>query len=345
MSNQTVYVIGAGASFEIDLPVGNKLKEYISENLKMKFEFGRFKDGNYDLYNGLKLHSKDNQELNEYLTECRHISENMPLAISIDNFIDSERGNDKLALCGKIAIVEAILEAERKSKIFFDIYQGTRKINFPVLEDTWYLPFFRTLTENCKSDELKNRFSSITLIIFNYDRCIEHFLINALMSYYRLKIEEAADIVNSLNIIHPYGTVGSLKWQDHASSTHMEFGGEIQSSQLIEYARRIHTFTEGARSEQIGKLRANMNHSKRLVFLGFAFHKLNMELLMGGSADRYENSSLINCFATAFETSKSDQNSIYASIKYLFKGEIKINIENKTCVQLFKDNSRSLGYA
>lgn len=345
MAKNTIYVIGAGASYELDLPVGNKLKEDISQILYMKFQHGSFIDGNSDLYQALRHHTgNDNNETNLYLTECRHISDNMPLAISIDNFIDSERGNDKLALCGKMAIVDAILAAEKKSKLYFDRYSSETKINFPSLENTWYLSFFRTLTENCRVEDLSKRFSTITLVIFNYDRCIEHFLINALMGYYRLPENEAAEIVSNLIIIHPYGTVGSLPWQDQTSSTRMEYGGNIQAFQLVEYSQRIRTFTEGAHSEQMNQLRNNMNDTERLVFLGFAFHRLNMELLMGDNNARYKNTTAIDCFATAYETSKNDQDSICASINHLYENEININIQNTTCAQLFRDNSRSLGY-
>jgi hypothetical protein len=269
LATDTIYVVGAGASYEANLPLGNKLKEDISRILFMKFVHGSFSDGNYDLYQALRHHTgNNNDETNAYLKECRHISDNMPLAISIDNFIDSERGNDKLALCGKMAIVDAILAAEKSSKLHFDKYEGERKIYFPSLEETWYLPFFRTLTENCSAADLPERFSTVTLIVFNYDRCIEHFLLQALISYYRLSEGDAAEIINKLKIIHPYGTVGSLPWQDRASSTVMEFGGNIQASQLVEYAERIRTFTEGAHSEQMEQLRYNMKHTERLVFLG-----------------------------------------------------------------------------
>lgn len=345
MAKNTIYVVGAGASFEVDLPIGNKLKEEISRILFLKFQRGSFSEGNYDLYQAIMHHTgNDNKCTNEYLKECRHISENMPLAISIDNFIDSERGNEKLALCGKMAIVDAILAAEKRSKLYFDRFQGERKLHFPSLEGTWYLPFFRTLTENCSAADLPERFSAITLIIFNYDRCIEHFLMHALMGYYRLSENDSVEIINNLKIIHPYGTVGSLPWQDQASSTRMEYGGGIQAYQLFEYAQRIRTFTEGAHSEQMGQLRYYMENTERLIFLGFAFHRLNMDLLMGDSNDSYENPSSIDCFATAFETSKNDQNSICALINYLYEGKLNINIENTTCAQLFKDNSRSLGY-
>ena len=346
MARNTVYIVGAGASYEADLPVGNRLKDDIARILRMDFEHGSFKDGNYDLYQTFRRHtSNDTSEVNEYLQACQHIRNKMPLAISIDNFIDSERGNEKLALCGKVAIVDAILKSEKGSKLYFDKYSGNRSLNFPALENTWYLPFFRTLTENCRADDLSKRFASITLVIFNYDRCIEHFLHHALMNYYRLSEGDAAEIISNLMIIHPYGTVGSLPWQDRASSTLMEYGGEIQMHRLIEYAQRIRTFTEGAHSAPMGKLKTNMKYTERLIFLGFAFHRLNMDLLSLTDVDRYENPSVIDCYATAFETSKSDQDSISGSITHLYENELNINIENMTCSQLFRDYSRSLGYA
>lgn len=346
MARNTVYIIGAGASFEVGLPVGNKLKDYIASTLQMEFEYGSFKGGNHEFFQMLLRHTNNNwSEVNEYIQVCQHIRNNMPLAISIDNFIDSERGNEKLIICGKIAIVDAILKAEKRSSLYFDRYRSDNTINFSALENTWYLQFFRTLTENCRAEDLSARFSSITLVIFNYDRCIEHFLHRALMSYYRLSEVDAAKILSHLTIIHPYGTVGALPWQEQKSPTIMGYGSEIQPNQLIGYAQRIRTFTEGAHSELMEILKSKMSSTERLVFLGFAFHRLNMELLSLADGERYKNPSVIECYGTAFETSKSDRDSICSSITHLYEGELKINLENMTCFQLFKDYSRSLGYA
>lgn len=88
-----------------------------------------------------------------------------------------------------------------------------------------------------------------------------------------------------------------------------------------------------------------MKYTERLVFLGFAFHRLNMKLIGGDSMDKYDNSQNIECYATAFETSKSYQESMRRSISYLYEHPIKINIENTTCPELFRDYSRSLGYS
>jgi hypothetical protein len=345
LNKNTVYVIGAGASFEVGLPVGSELKSEIAKTLRMKFEYNSFKDGNYDLYQAFRRHTKNNNaEVNEYLTAAARIRKNMPLATSIDNFIDSERGNGKLALCGKIGIVDSILKAERKSRLYFSSQSEEQSIIFSSLEKTWYLPFFRTLTENCRSEDLLERFSAVTLIIFNYDRCIEHFLFHALKNYYNLKDADVISIISNLTIIHPYGTVGALQWQEKLSSTIIEFGSEIHTRDIIEYANRIRTFTEGAHSEIMSTLQKKMRSANRLIYLGFAFHYLNMKLLSAADLERYDNTSTIECYATAYETSKSDQDSIRGSIHHLYKGELQVNIENMTCCQLFEDYSRSLGY-
>ena len=348
MTKKTVYVVGAGASYEANLPTGNDLKDQIAKLLDMRFELNSQKSGDYEIQQALRQYTSEDRTLktlNLYLHECRHISTNMPLAMSIDNFIDTERGNEKLALCGKLAIIKSILEAERNSSLYLDKYGSERTLNFSSLENTWYLSFFRTITENCDTEQLQDRFSNITLIIFNYDRCIEHFLINALMSYYRLELTQAAELVSRLEIIHPYGTVGSLDWQDRTSSTAIEFGGELHESRLIDYAQRIRTFTEGAHSEYMEHLISAMRFTERLIFLGFAFHRLNMELIGGEAKNRYKNPNNIECYATAYETSKSDQESIRGSIAYLYGSPVIINIENTTCTQLFRDYSRSLGYS
>lgn len=350
MTKKTVYVIGAGASYEANLPTGDKLKGEIAKLLNFNLDPFAKTSGDGEILLALRQHAapdRTSNTLNRYLHECRHIRANMPLAISIDNFIDTERNNEELALCGKLAIVKTILNAEKNSKLKLKNNNIYDAFNFSSVNETWYLSFFRAITENCSIQDVSFRFQDITLIIFNYDRCVEHFLLHALISYYRLTESEAAGIINNLNIIHPYGMVGSLSWLDPASQTSVAFGGELQVSQLIKYAEGIRTFTEGAHSESMKQLVISMENAERLIFLGFAFHRLNMELI-GGRANGingYENSNKIKCYATAFETSKSDQEAIRNSINYLYKNDIGIYIENTTCNQIFKDYSRSLGFS
>lgn len=164
MSQKTVFVIGAGASKEVDLPIGSELKGKIKDLLKNPAAG----DGAI-----LKVFERiyDGTQKSSLLTASEQISRAMPQAISIDNFIDARSDNKAIVLCGKIAIVRAILQAEEKSKL------SGEKINFQSIEDTWFTKFFRLLFENCRPESLEERIKSIVLIVFNYDRCIEHFFI------------------------------------------------------------------------------------------------------------------------------------------------------------------------
>lgn len=53
-------------------------------------------------------------------------------------------------------------------------------------------------------------FDNVAFIVFNYDRCLEHFLSNALQLVYQISINDAQSILSACRIIHPYGKVAPL---------------------------------------------------------------------------------------------------------------------------------------
>ena len=153
------------------------------------------------------------------------------------------------------------------------------------------------LTENCQKEDIKQRFKFVTLIIFNYDRCIEHFLYHALQLYYKLNETEAAELIKQINIYHPYGNVGTLPWDNSVDS--IQFGSDVNAQKLVKLAKNIKTFTEGTDPEfsQITEIHSQVELASRVVFLGFAFHKLNIELI----TPKYSEMNNIvpkKCFAT-----------------------------------------------
>lgn len=350
MSDKTVFVIGAGASKEAKLPTGIELKSQIAKLLDIRYGLGgqQQKTGDFIISNALEEHVKSADgrrgKINPYLHEVWHIRDALPLAISIDNFIDSQKGNDKLALCGKLAIVRAILEAEKNSILYFKKEQADSNINFKKLEQTWYLPFFQLLTENCVKDDLKKRFQSITLIIFNYDRCIEHFIFHTLQKYYKISKNEAADITQSINIYHPYGSTGSLPW-DNKEDT-IDFGTDPNPKQLLKLSQGIKTFTEGTDpdSSEIKEIRKHLSTMDKLVFLGFAFHKLNMQLIKPEDYEDIHINAPI-CYATTFGISKNDEEVIRVRINELLDSdEINIKMANKTCFDFFGEFWKSMAF-
>jgi hypothetical protein len=346
LDNKTVFIIGAGASKEANLPTGYELKGRISSLLDMRFDFGRQQQGDALIYQALLTHVQDmpggiKQDVGSYIEEAQHIVDALPLAISIDNLIDSQRGNEKFALCGKLAIVRSILEAERNSHLFFERVNIFRNIDFAALEKTWYVPFFQIITENCCRNDLEKRFNSIALIIFNYDRCLEHFLYYALQHYCHISDNEAAKIIGNISIYHPYGSVGLLPW--FGQSDTMGFGAEPNSNQLLKLTSKIKTFTEGTdpKSSDIADIREHMRSAVKLAFIGFAFHKLNLQLI---SPIKYKKVYGPKCYATTYGISDGDKEVISDHIDNMYKIKIDKKLVSSTCNDFFYEFWRSLSF-
>jgi len=345
-NKKTLYIVGAGASSEANLPTGDQVKKIIANFLDIKFEDG-FSRSSGDRYitDALRIYVRQagvhREDINPHLHAAWRIRDAMPQAISIDNFIDTHNDDKNIELCGKLAIVRSILDAEGNSLLYIDNSNIYNKLNFTALEETWYSSFMMLLTENCKKEDLSKRLKSIALIVFNYDRCIEHFLYNSLQNYYGIQPEEASKLINEIEIYHPYGVVGSLPWQGGQS---IKFGEKPDPQQLLELASQIKTFTEGTdpNSSDILAIRKNVAEADNIIFLGFAFHKLNM-ILMSPDTKLLDLSGPTTYFGTAQGISDSDCKIIKAELTH-FKGNYKeININNKlNCASLFKEYWRSL---
>ena len=258
---------------------------------------------------------------------------------------DTHRDDDEIAVCGKLAIVRSILDAEKNSVLYLDPLNTESNFNYASLEEIWYKPFFQIITENCEKKGLSERLNSIVLIVFNYDRCVEHYLYYALQNYYGISKEESADLVRSLKIYHPYGKVGSLPWSGIGDS--IGFGVEPQPKQLLELSSQIKTFTEGIDPEfsEITPIKTYMANADRLVFLGFAFHKKNMLLITPDSSTvKY----VPKCYATTYGISDSDQEVIRFQIGNLYISTVpdsyNVSMAHLKCNSFFYEFWRSLAF-
>jgi hypothetical protein len=343
-SKKLTLIVGAGASKEFGLPLGSELKQKIASLLDIRFDFNQQKSGDYQIRSALESAVRQpdgHRDINPHLHAAWRIRDAMPQAISIDNFIDNHQGDEKIELCGKLAIVKSILNAEKGSKIFVDPSNNRNGINYASTDACWLSPFTRLLTENCRADQLEERLKSVSFVIFNYDRCIEHYLYYALQNYYQLSETRVAELLNAVQFYHPYGSVGALPWQRQNNPA--AFGGELHPDSLLENARRIKTFTEGTDpdSSEICEIRESVATSNNLLFLGFAFHKLNMQLISPGTADIDEISQK-RAFATAFGLSRNDCNAIAAEICSM-RGSPKTDIRNDlTCAAIFAEYTRGI---
>lgn len=337
---KTVYIVGAGASRELDLPTGEELKTNISNLLDISFDGSKLKKGDHLIEKALGLISARNDiNYDKLHSASKLISRALPQAISIDNFIDTHSDKKEVEICGKLAIVRSIIQAEQNSKLY-----NIKNNSFNIISKTWHNSFFKQLTENCTHDKLQPKLQNVTLIIFNYDRCIEHFLHSSFMNYYDITSREAADLVDSINIYHVYGQVGHLPWQNRATS--IDYGADLDINDLLKIYTTIKTFTEGAdpgKSEIIA-LQNEIINASRLVFLGFAFHPLNMNIL---SSKENNKSKTARIYATRSGISDSDLEFIQASINKSFPNKLLANtiFTDKYCADFFTQFWRSLSYS
>lgn len=343
---KTTIVIGAGASKEVDLPTGKDLKNIVTRILDIRFDHYEQISGSHEICNALRVIANDSdstKDLNEYIHSAWSIRDGMSQAISIDNYIDAHQENKSIEACGKLAIAASILDAERNSKLYIDDSNIYNKINFSAIENTWFNSFMQLLTENCRTHHLEQRLSSITLIIFNYDRCVEHFIYHALQNYYKISKDLARELVSKIDIFHPYGSLGELPWMNNQG---IEFGANTHHTNLLSIIKKINTFTESTdpKSSQIVKIRQAVAKSQILLFIGFAYHKQNLKLIRPGK-DELEFMTRSVCFGTSVGISKSDTKKIIlelAEFGNLNTEDIYMN--DMSCSKLFYEHWRSLSW-
>jgi hypothetical protein len=326
---ETVFVVGAGASAEVGLPVGSDLTTRISRALNVDLNpFGLFEKGDAIICDALNR-AASNRSLQPNLIDiaCSNIRDGMKQASSIDQFIDDRSGDKLIELCGKLAIVREIIAAEAGSN------HKLSNIGGHALKKTWYHRFQHLLLPG-RLEGLERRLASIALIVFNYDRCIEYFLFHALQSYYSISAGDAASLLKHLAIYHPYGTVGHLPWSDSTNKDSViDFGETPKPATLLGLADQIKTFTEGI--GDASAIKSTIAEAKTIVFLGFSFNHMNLDLLKPPKLPGLLPQRSI--FATAHGLSESHRKSIPNEL--LNRNMIgKVNhaqLHGSTCYDLF----------
>jgi hypothetical protein len=347
LRKKLVFVVGAGASFEVGLPLGKELKKDIAQFLGHEYTgFSLKRDSGSPLIDSAYRHIEQNFsskiEFGSLLRAGWSVRDGMHQASSIDNYLDAHKDNQLMTLVAKLAISEIILTYEKKSLLYLNPLEQINQLDFEKLETKWYGHLFKLLVDGCQLNNIAQRLSKLAFIIFNYDRCIEQFLHEALMNYYRIDSQYAAELLGNLTIFHPYGYLGELKWP--SVFPNVGFGGKIHAHQLVTISQKIKTFTEGTDedSSEIIQIRDCIDQAEKIAFLGFAFARQNLELLF--NLKQSNDQSLGKVFGTAFGMSNMEVQIIKSDL--IQSGRYypdNVYIDNKLkCFELFEQCSRAL---
>ena len=278
---KTVFVLGAGASAEVGMPVSAQLKLAISELLEDRMSS-----------DGRTSRSAESHEFRSAVADSLpifrgqkgllysaafRISTGVSFASSIDNFLKIT-GDERVTALAKASIAKVILDCERNSKLWFDPKSYSNHLDPTKIDNTWYQEFAQLFFEGLTWDDIPKELEKLVVVSFNYDRCFEHFMRHAMRALYGTSLHEVDEVLRNLKVIHPYGLVGELDWQlTNPQHPGIEFGGNWQN-RLAELSPQIRTFNEAADDGILRQVRDEVASVGKLVFLGFAFHPQNVSM-------------------------------------------------------------------
>jgi len=272
ISQNTVLVLGAGASFHCGYPLGQSLYNSILKDLETM---------TIDFEETLAFRTKGNFEnlrADIKLLELGYSAEaivNFRQALlyadrpSVDKFL--ERRKDLIEI-GKVCISQALILYER---------------NIPITNkegNNWYQLLFSEMDSSI-DDFSNNRLSIIT---FNYDRSLECYLFGAIKHTYGIKDDQlVAKLVDSIPIVHVHGQLDLLPWQAKAKEGTREYGGRLTKEALIRASQAIKIIHEDVeKDKEFVKARSLIKEAERVFFLGFGYDITNLSRLDIKSNDK-----------------------------------------------------------
>jgi hypothetical protein len=342
-----VFILGAGASQEAGLPVGEKLRDIVSEYFDFRVNRGMLDPtyGDSTIFEALRGIAAEGKggwggDVNPYLHAGRRLRDALPQSLSVDNLLDAHRGDDLFKLCGKLGIARCILDAEKTSALRVrEPFERAKMLRG--MTSKWYGRLWHLLSEGVPAGKAGDLFQNISFVSFNYDRCIEHFLEHAIANYYCLEEPDVAAMMSKLVIYHPYGSVGPLRWQAQARPDQVVAFGQ-EHAQIAAVSAKLKTFTERVEDPAfLDQLSRAVTDADVVVFLGFAFHPQNMELLR-----RTAKTPNTRVYATVLGISESDQDVVRDLIMTTLQlsSMASIRLLPKTCSELFDEFRLSLPF-
>jgi hypothetical protein len=325
----TVLVLGAGANYEVGLPLGTELMRAVEATLT----FGDHRSlatESADQFFYL-LRDKFGKESNDYLQAAKRLVQVMNLFPSMDEALHYVRGDERCVAVGKAAIVSSIIGAEAKSKLKFDGKLG--RPDLTRVDDTWVAEFLSMAVSGLTQEEMPTVFKKVTIINFNYDRSLEHYLFWALQDKALIPQKQVKNIIDRMHSIRPYGTVG-IHWGGDGGG--LSFGRpDSLDVSIFEASGEIRTFTEQHAAGVREKIDRALNDAELILILGFGFHGQNFHLFDAPHDRPWEPLRYI--FATAHNIAGENYQLLRDRLAAKLRSHALVQLLPKTARQMLVD--------
>lgn len=188
---------------------------------------------------------------------------------SIDAFLARR---SEFSEIGKRCIAYVLLSCEKREHLFSEI----------PTKDHWYQYL---LNRYLKVDWDDLDFSDLSVVTFNYDRSLEHFMLGALQAAYGKDLRETVEKLKTFRITHIYGTLGqaypgkSIRYRDYGEKT-------SHPDSIYAAAKSIRVIPESrdTNAPELVEARKALEIADKICFLGFGFDEINVERLADGEA-------------------------------------------------------------
>ncbi len=122
--------------------------------------------------------------------------------------------------------------------------------------------------------------NKLTVITYNYDRSLEHFLTQSLRSSFHVSEVEAGALVAMTPIIHVHGQLGALKSRAELGRP---YDPTLDFTAISRAAEGIRIISEVDKGDDVfTPARAALKEAERVYFLGFGYAVENLNRLLSG---------------------------------------------------------------
>lgn len=301
ITEQTVFILGAGASAPYEYPTGAGLKRLIC------YETSKLLNGLIPEFERFLRHD---DEMRKKLIEGHAVEfvkkfKEAPTDF-IDRFLETNSKVPNFPETGKILITLSILKAEKDSKFLGEIKNS---------DFDWYQKLFNLMDKGSKGSKgyLDFKKNKVDFITFNYDRSLDFFLYNSLKQTYGSidsREHRPLDLV-PFKFIHVYGKIDDFPWEDPPG---LEYRAVYSFEDILKASNNIKLIHERD-DEFLNEIKKVIAKAKNIFFLGFGFDEENMKAL--GWPKNFNESTKI--FATARNASEERIERIRNIIRKGFK--------------------------
>ncbi|MCK5038674.1 MAG: hypothetical protein KAS16_06195 [Thermoplasmata archaeon] len=316
MEKNTVFILGAGASMPFGFPSGDGLKDEIYNLFHREISSDSFILNKKKVERNLSIMATNGYSQTEVLEFSTRLKRT---PFTIDEFLAQD--NDYQGI-GKYAISLALFPKEEEA--IYWMFNSKDVFGEP----NWYQYLFRLFYKDVPYDEYHNQ--NIRFITFNYDRSLEYFLFESYANANKDVDEKIAESLLESPVIHVYGKLGSLPWEDKKPS--IPFGlnlvpgkegnkpwQDIELYTMYEKEGLVHSSTEKI-----------LHEAENIYFLGFGFDKNNLNRL--GFFD--SNITAPDIWATAYDKTPPELGRILNNAEKMIRSDY---LKNYSCIDFLRN--------